>query len=297
MPRWVFFFIAACIILYMVFDALDGLRARKFKKCSPLGRIIDEAGDSMQYGFIGILLGFVIPLEPGWFCLGYCLFNLPQYFVEVSYLQTGMRLHGGDIIGAIEYNLLMAFIFIVAGVYGVENVNDQASFLPKQIPLSYAQFFSLVFAYIILDATWNLGIKPSLEKNITGTLINSIPIMIVFAIIAIQIMIGSPTFQNKFVVFHMLHVFTFNVNVFRLQISNMVKTQIRALHFEHVIQAIPIFVHLTLGKDYEISASMVCAFLQCMLFYAHMGMLVRQYMLKNPKYCLLIFSDDDMKDI
>jgi phosphatidylglycerophosphate synthase len=51
MPRWVFFFISACVFLYMVFDALDGLRARKFKMCSPLGRIIDEAGDSMQYAF------------------------------------------------------------------------------------------------------------------------------------------------------------------------------------------------------------------------------------------------------
>lgn len=110
-------------------------------------------------------------------------------------------------------------------------------------------------------------------------------------------MIGSPTFQTKFVVFHMVHVFTLNVMIFRLQIANMTKTSIKPVHVEHLVQAFPILVHLLVGKDYEIVASMCAAAVQCVVFYSHMGLLVSQYLSKNPKYSLLIYSDDDMKKI
>ena len=46
-PNWTFLFAAACISWFSCFDYMDGQRARRLKCGTPLGRIIDEAGDVM----------------------------------------------------------------------------------------------------------------------------------------------------------------------------------------------------------------------------------------------------------
>jgi len=44
-PRWIFFLGAFGVQWFSWGDILDGMRARRFKCGTPVGRIIDEAGD------------------------------------------------------------------------------------------------------------------------------------------------------------------------------------------------------------------------------------------------------------
>ena len=45
MPSWVYWFAAFAVTWFSWFDMMDGQRARRLKCGSPIGRIIDEAGD------------------------------------------------------------------------------------------------------------------------------------------------------------------------------------------------------------------------------------------------------------
>jgi phosphatidylglycerophosphate synthase len=89
MPRWVFGMAAFCIQWFSWFDMMDGQRARRLKCGSPIGRIIDEAGDAYQYTFVAMIMGHIVKLPPGWLTLSYGLINLPMYSMEMKYIFTG----------------------------------------------------------------------------------------------------------------------------------------------------------------------------------------------------------------
>ena len=49
---------------FSFFDMMDGQRAKRLKCGTPIGRIIDEAGDAMVYTWAAHILGYVINLPP-----------------------------------------------------------------------------------------------------------------------------------------------------------------------------------------------------------------------------------------
>ena len=75
-PRWVFFLSALATYWFSWADILDGMRARKYKCGTPVGRLIDEAGDPVQYSLFCMMFGYVMKLPPGWWYLGLGLLNL-----------------------------------------------------------------------------------------------------------------------------------------------------------------------------------------------------------------------------
>lgn len=89
LPQWIFFLMAFSIQWFSGFDTLDGLRARRLKCGTPIGRLVDEAGDPFQYTAIALLLGFVFKSTPGFHSLCIFTINLPQYCMEIEYIYTG----------------------------------------------------------------------------------------------------------------------------------------------------------------------------------------------------------------
>lgn len=88
-PTWVFVFFAFTIQWFDWFDMMDGSRARRLKAGSPVGRIIDEAGDLMIYTNIATMAAYLLRAPPGWLALSYGLINFPSYFMEINYIITG----------------------------------------------------------------------------------------------------------------------------------------------------------------------------------------------------------------
>jgi len=98
---------------------MDGQRARRLKCGSPIGRIVDEAGDAMQYTCIGLMLGYITKMPPSLLCLGHCFVNLPQYCMEMSFKLSGnLVMTVGDDLGPVEVEVIIASIFMLAGVFG-----------------------------------------------------------------------------------------------------------------------------------------------------------------------------------
>lgn len=50
---------------FSLVDCMDGMRARRTKCGSPLGRIIDEGIDQIAYTAFGAYYGYVLRVEPG----------------------------------------------------------------------------------------------------------------------------------------------------------------------------------------------------------------------------------------
>jgi len=87
---------------------------------TPIGRSIDEAGDAMVYTWAAHILGYVINLPPGLFCLGYCALNMPMYTMEIKHLITGkLSITAGSMdIGPCEIEVILSMIIISGAVYG-----------------------------------------------------------------------------------------------------------------------------------------------------------------------------------
>lgn len=102
---------------------MDGQRARRLKCGSPLGRIIDEAGDAYQYTFVALITGYIVKMPPGWLTLSYGLINMPMYSMEMKHIFTGsLQITQGDV-GPVEIELLFAIIFGLSAMFGVSGMD------------------------------------------------------------------------------------------------------------------------------------------------------------------------------
>lgn len=142
---------------------------------TPIGRLVDEAGDSLQYSMVAMIMGHVMRLPPGMLNLSYGLLNLPQYSMEIKYLMTGELIMKGagaaENIGPVEIEVLMAFIFSMAGIFGTTGLQKPVSSylggaLSGLIPEAVHWNHLLASIYIILILLFTVdNIKDCLAKN------------------------------------------------------------------------------------------------------------------------------------
>jgi len=120
------FFGAFTVQWFSVFDMMDGQRAKRLKCGTPIGRIIDEAGDAMVYTWAAHIIGYVFNLPPGLFCLAYCVINLPMYTMEIKHLITGkLSITAGSMdIGPVEIEVILTAIICVGAIYGGAGVHS-----------------------------------------------------------------------------------------------------------------------------------------------------------------------------
>ena len=112
-------YVYAAIVLqwFSLNDCMDGMRARRTKSGSPLGRIIDEAIDQLAYACIGCLVGYLIRVEPGIWLFSIGLVNVPFYAMEIRhyYCKDFVMIVGE--LGPVEVELIYSLIFVFSGLY------------------------------------------------------------------------------------------------------------------------------------------------------------------------------------
>jgi len=55
-PRWVDFYVAGTLFIYIILDNCDGKQARKTKNSTPLGLIMDHGCDAISTAFSTIIV-------------------------------------------------------------------------------------------------------------------------------------------------------------------------------------------------------------------------------------------------
>jgi hypothetical protein len=96
-------------------DCMDGMRARRTRCGSPLGRIIDEAIDQIAYTCIGAFVGYLLRVEPGIWLFSIGLVNVPFFAMEIKHcICKNLQLIIGEI-GPVEVELIYSLIFLGTG--------------------------------------------------------------------------------------------------------------------------------------------------------------------------------------
>lgn len=98
---------------------MDGLRARRLKVGSPLGRLIDEAGDTIVMSNYSTLLAFLLAFDNQYWELVFFYLNCGFFGEETRHkiCKQLVMMVGGEI-SNVEVETLLSFIFLYGGVYG-----------------------------------------------------------------------------------------------------------------------------------------------------------------------------------
>ena len=99
-------------------DIMDGLRARRMNIGSPLGRIIDEAGDCIVMANYSVLVGYIVAFDNKWWELIFFYLNICFYGMEIRYkICKALVMLVGEI-SSVEIEIMISLIFIFGGIYG-----------------------------------------------------------------------------------------------------------------------------------------------------------------------------------
>ena len=115
--------IAACALQWFSqFDIMDGIRARRLKAGSPLGRIVDEAGDTIMQACYSMWLAYSFRFDNLCFETVFIMVNFVFYAMEMKFVMCkDLKMVVGEI-GPVEVELLLScIIFFVAYFGGVDS--------------------------------------------------------------------------------------------------------------------------------------------------------------------------------
>ena len=119
---------AMCILWFSYFDILDGIRARKAKCGSALGRVIDEAGDTICQTCYSILLAKALGWDNKILELNVFGVNTMFYICELSQLITGKLVFVTGEIGPIEVEASVAGILFFMSRVGPETMQTTVGY-------------------------------------------------------------------------------------------------------------------------------------------------------------------------
>ena len=98
---------------FSVIDIMDGLRARRLKVGSPLGRLIDEGGDTLTMGNYSVLMAYVWNLQIPGSELVFFSMNFVFYMMEIKYIITGALVMSQGDISDVEFELVFSIVMLI----------------------------------------------------------------------------------------------------------------------------------------------------------------------------------------
>ena len=122
-PTW---FLGSAILLqwFSLVDIMDGMRARRLKVGSPMGRLIDEAGDCIVMTAYSILCAYVLVLENSVLEIIYFFMNMAFYGMEIKFYVTGSLVMLVGELSSVEVELTLSSILFFAWYFGCQGLQD-----------------------------------------------------------------------------------------------------------------------------------------------------------------------------
>ena len=278
LPQWVFALTCFSVQWFSLFDCMDGQRARRLNVGTPVGRILDEAGDGIIYAIWMTILGYIGKLPPGWVCLGIFIINFPMWYSEVAHTMTGKLeiTYGDNLLGPIEVEFIATLIFGLCGIFGVSLMETPLGF-PIYEWVAGKHFFMALICFLFFLAFFDT-LQLIFEKDKKTALYYSLNPIMSIAIIRLYAWFGTETYTEHYVIFNMYHGFAFAYTSYRLMMSNMTKSKFKILGLEQFLIMVPLFVHLTCSNKLERItleplASWIVMFAILIYFYSNVALL------------------------
>jgi len=117
-PGIIYILNGLAIYWFSIWDIMDGNRARRLKCGSPLGRLVDEAGDTITQSNYSVLLAYAFQLNNPYFEIVIFALNSVFYAMEIKYNITGELVMAVGEFSSVEFELLFSILSISYGVFG-----------------------------------------------------------------------------------------------------------------------------------------------------------------------------------
>lgn len=115
-PYWIVTVGALCFYWFSICDIIDGVRARRLKCGSPLGRIIDEGLDLVAYSGIANIALWMIRPASNTALLVFGLTNLPFCTTEMRHYAINKLQFVVDELGPVEIELIFSLLIGFSGL-------------------------------------------------------------------------------------------------------------------------------------------------------------------------------------
>ena len=121
-PRYLMIAAGISLQWFSWVDIMDGNRARRLKCGSPLGRMIDEGGDTVTMANYSVLCAYAWQLQNPMGEIVYFAMNSVFFAMEMRYAITGELVMAVGEVSSVEAELLFSLTLIYTGVYGQEGL-------------------------------------------------------------------------------------------------------------------------------------------------------------------------------
>ena len=133
-----------CVEWFSLVDIMDGMRARRLKVGSPLGRFVDEAGDTIVISNYCVLIAYLFCFDNIWLEFAIFFMNLTFFGEEIRFKITKSLVMLVGEISSVEIELMLSSFFVIFGYYGNECLQKS---IGEQFGLEADSNFALIAPY------------------------------------------------------------------------------------------------------------------------------------------------------
>ena len=252
------------LFLAQTLDAIDGKHARKTKRSSPLGQLMDHGCDSMDnYLYTVVICQVFLFGESVNSIVVEILIQIPFYTYTLEEHYTGKLRTQINNIGVTEYQFSVIGFMIFAAIFG-----DKLIWMEI---FGYRLPFILLYIFLAASIFQSIYLMLLESKNISDAVYKYRPIilLIIFGIAEIY---SSKLimYKEKALLIIILNGMYYSLYTCKLIINNTAKKDIKVLDIDIIVYIVGIFVCVYFGdKQIELYIIIGLTFWLCCKYYYH----------------------------
>ena len=268
-PYYIPIFCAVMLFFAQTLDAIDGKHARRTKRSSPLGQLMDHGCDSMDNFLYTIVIAQVYLFGDNVnTAVVQILIQLPFYTYTLEEHFTGKLRTQINNVGVTEYQFCVIGLMLVAAIFGDK--------------LILLEIFGIRLAFILLYICFSLGILQSFyliwleSKGSFKEILKYNPILLLVVFFVAEVYSSQFLIYPKSALYIIiLNGMYYSLFTCKLIINNTAKRNIHFFDIDIIVYILGIFAGVYLGnKIFEILIIIGLTIWLCYRYYYHIIMAI-----------------------
>lgn len=273
--------LGGCLLYWFsLVDIMDGNRARRLKVGSPLGRIIDEGGDTITMANYSVFIAYVWGFTNPAFEVLYLALNFVFYAMEMRNKITGNLVMNVGELSPCELELMFSISLILSGIFGTEFLGktpgDYLGIPPgSKCPLHVVCEYQLrdiwgCFLFLVAIALLGDSLQDSLKHSVKKTIYFYVPVLFCLGIFFAMTQLPCYTTQKGLTLLMVNYVLS--SIVLNLMVHNMTEKPFSIFQPTLLLLLLPFAAHYAkVGADLE---AMVTVFVTAAGFFIFMSKMI-----------------------